>query len=303
MNEAMALSLLDVLPSWERHARSKRLAERTMYLYRNACERLQGWLVEAGRPTVIDKIDRAALEEYFIAMHTDGLGDYTVAMHYRSLRAVFNWLAREEEIDKTPFLRMHEPKADEQPVPVFTPDELNRLLESCKGKSFEDRRDRAIISLFIDSGPRLGELVALQLADVDLDRGEMLVDGKTGPRKVPIGREAAVDLDRYLRLREKHRQRDLPALWLGRAGAITSSGIAQILKKRGDLAGVENVRPHRFRHTFGHEWRMGGGNEGELMEVAGWKSPEMVRRYGRSAAAERAREAHGRFSPRDRLTS
>lgn len=136
---------------------------------------------------------------------------------------------------------------------------------------------------------------------MDLDNNVMLVDGKSGPRKVPVGREAAADVDRYIRARRSHPERDSPALWLGKKGALTDSGVAQLLKRRGKLVGVAEVRPHRFRHTFGHQWRMEGGNETDLMTVAGRKSDAMVRRYGRSAAGERAREAHREFSPRDRL--
>jgi hypothetical protein len=176
---------------------------------------------------------------------------------------------------------------------VFTDEEQRRLLDATKGTSFDARRDRAIISLFMDSGPLLGELVGLAVADVDLDNNLMLVDGKTGPRQVPIGARAAEDIDRYLRARRSHPLHDSPALWLGKKGKLTNSGVAQLLKRRGRQAGVADVRPHRFRHTFGHQWRMGGGNEGELMTVAGWKSDAMVRRYGRSVAGERAREAHG----------
>lgn len=90
-------------------------------------------------------------------------------------------------------------------------------------------------------------------------------------------------------------------MWLGRNGPLTSSGIAQILDRRAQQAGIDHLNPHRFRHTFAHQWMAAGGQESDLMLIAGWTSPEMVRRYGRSAAADRAREAQRRLSPVDRL--
>ena len=64
--------------------------------------------------------------------------------------------------------------------------------------------------------------------------------------------------------------------------------------RRGEQAGVE-VHPHKFRHNFSHTWLDKGGAEGDLMELNGWTSPQMLRRYGRSAASSRARRSYDRI--------
>jgi integrase len=82
-------------------------------------------------------------------------------------------------------------------------------------------------------------------------------------------------------------------LWLGAGdrGPLTRDGIYQVVKRRGGEAGVK-VYPHRFRHHFSHTWLDRGGSEGDLMELNGWSSPQMLERYGGSARGARARRQY-----------
>jgi site-specific recombinase XerD len=227
------------------------------------------------------------------------------AVRYRALRRFFNWMVAEEIITTSPMLKMHQPSVPEEPVEIVTEQELLRLLKVTSGKDFDSRRDHAIIRLFLDCGLRVGEMSGLRLEDIDLDVYEVVhVVGKgSRPRTVPFGAKTGTALDRYVRARAKHPlAKKIDKMWIGNRGvAMTDSGIAQMLRRRGAEAGVDHLHPHRFRHSFAHIWKAGGGDDDSLMRLAGWQSPAMLRRYGSSAADERPVAAHRKFSPGDRL--
>jgi site-specific recombinase XerD len=228
------------------------------------------------------------------------LGSHSAAyarQQYRALRQFFLWLAAEEDVPD-PTARLRAPAVREKPVPVFTSVELSKLERACRGGTFAQRRDAAVLSVFRATGIRLAELAGIRYdpgdprrSDLDLEQREIKVRGKgSRDRTVKIDHEAARRVDRYLRVRARHEQAHRPGLWLGTGGRgpLTANGIYQMVKRRGDQAGVR-VFPHRFRHHFSHTWLDGGGAEGDLMELNGWSSPQMLRRYGSSVRGARAR--------------
>jgi len=161
---------------------------------------------------------------------------------------------------------MRPPRVPGKAVPVFTGEDLSRLERTCAGRSFQQRRDAAVIAVFRATGIRLSELAQIRYdrhdprrSDIDLELREITVHGKGHKtRTVKISFGAARSLDRYLRARARHAQAYRPQLWLaaGNRGPMTASGSCQMIARRGRECGVD-VFPHRFRHHFSHTWQMG----------------------------------------------
>jgi site-specific recombinase XerD len=290
--------------SFELTLRARNLAPSSIDVYSEAVMRFRRWLADQGMPTDVERIGREHIEAYEAALFDRGCKANTVAGAHRFLQAFFKWAVEEREIQVSPLANMKPPRVPESQIPVPAEDDLRKLLAACEGRDFESLRDAALIRVLLDTGVRAGEAMGLHTGDVDVhgSRASATVLGKgRRPRTVPLGAKTAVAVDRYLRARRGHRWAKLDWLWLGQQGRFTAGGLAQMLIRRCDQAGIARLHPHQMRHFLAHSWLLAGGNEVELMSIAGWRSRDMLARYGRATVAERAAEAHRRLSPGDRL--
>ncbi len=311
--------------SWMLALRADGKSKKTLKTYRESVDQLIAFLasppplpdetaalVDSARPVTgardITATHLRAFMSHLLRLHKPA----TANNRYRGLQQWFRWMASEEEIEYSPFAKLSPPTVPEEPVPVVPVEHIKAVLATCKARTFVNLRDEAIIRLFCDTGVRVSEMAGLlkapgeeqRVPHVDLEQQMIWVLGKGRRfRGVPFGPKTGLAVDRYIRERRKHKLAWKPELWLGdnMRGPLTAGGVDQMVARRARTAGVPHIHPHQYRHTWAHQYRKSGGDRGDLKRLGGWKSDQMVDRYGASAADERAQQDYRKRSFGDQI--
>ena len=294
------------------NGRSKRTAES----YREKLSHLVAFLGD--HP--VDGVTVADLRRYVADLRTreqryedhpyrakvDGaLSPATVASMVRAVKRLFNFLQDEGLVTSNPGRNVSVARPSKGNVPkAIAFKDLRRLLDATTGDDPASLRDRAVILFLADTGCRLGGLVGLRLADVDLDRRVAVVTEK-GDKTRPVyfqdmTRQA---LARWLEVRPAGgSNRVFVRLHMSPGAALDKEGIAQILRRLKTQAGIDGpANAHSFRHAFAREYLSDGGDLATLSDLLGHSDITVTAMFYAVFLPSELQAKHDKHSPVNRL--
>jgi integrase/recombinase XerD len=218
------------------------------------------------------------------------------------LRSFYRHLRREELVDDDPTAALTPPSKSRKLPRVLAYAEVKRLLDSVGGGDAISLRDRALLEVMYGCGLRASEAVGLDVNDVDLRRGFVRPHGKGNKeRTVPLGREAAAAVKRYLRAGrpELIGSRPRSKLFVNfRGGPLTRQGLYKIIRRHAKEVGLEGkMSPHTLRHSFATHLLSGGCDLRSVQEMLGHSDVATTQLYTH-LSGERIKEVYFKAHPR-----
>lgn len=285
--------VLEILESYIRYLIAERNASpHTISNYRREIAQFAMFAREHG-VTSWGEVTPALLRQWLAWLYNEGYVKASIARRVSELRAFYTYLQRRGLVESNPVQAVSAPRIPHRLPRPLTRDEIAALLAAPDPATPQGQRDRAMLEILYASGLRVSELLALDVAALDLGRAEIRVLGKGAKERVVlIGRPAVEALRTYLadgrvKLLQGGRgaggqgSRKSDALFLNRFGTrLSVSMFTRTLSEYAKTAGIERpVTPHMVRHSFATHLLDGGADLRSVQELLGHESPATTQIY------------------------
>lgn len=248
----------------------------------------------------IGEIDHLAIRGYLGDLQERQLSRSTVLRKLSTLRSFFRYLARRGYLDTDPTSALATPKVRRKLPEFLELSEVEALLSAPDTKNIVGLRDQAILELLYSTGMRVGELLALNLPDMDRQSALVKVRGKGKKERIlPVGRTAMTALDNYLARRYELSSRPSQAVFLSQRGnRPDAKSIRRRIEKYARDAGIKKkITPHTLRHTFATHMLNAGADLRSVQELLGHASLSTTQIYTH-VTADRLKQVYEKAHPR-----
>ena len=267
-------------------AAEKNLSQFTLRNYRTDLGTLLAWLEGQGVEPLA--ITRPVFRGYIGSMMDEGVAQGSVVRRVSTARSFYRWLRLVGEMDDDPLANVGLPKKPRRLPRALTLEDVTAVIAAADGAKPSELRDRALLEVMYGAGVRVSEAAGLDLGDVDLEQGTLLVTGKGNKQRLSVlGGPGSAAVERYLRkgrtelVRRAARPSAESALFLNRDGTRMSQRRMQLVVRKYALkAGLDvRVHPHLLRHTFATHLLDGGAELRVVQELMGHSSPNTTQIY------------------------
>jgi integrase/recombinase XerD len=297
-----ALSQADWIEDWAvefiKAKRIEGLSPNTLRIYE---QQLKHFLTfcKAQMLNHVSQVESSDIRNFLLWLEEEGHNPGGQHVAYRILKTFLRWydLEAEPENWRNPISKVKAPRLIEEPLEPVTVEEVRSLVSTCDS-TFLGKRNRAILLCLLDTGLRARELLSLNLEDINLITGNILLrQGKGGkPRTVFIGKESKKAVRTYLR----ERNDGLEALWVtdDQKKRLAYGGLRALLERQAKLAGIDTPSAHDFRRAFALTMLRRGVDLITIARLMGHTSLKVLHRYLKQLP-EDLQEAHRQAGPVD----
>lgn len=246
------------------------------------------------------EISHLDIRKYLSELKSKGSSKRTVVRKLSSIRSFFKYLFREGIVKENPVEGMFTPKMDRYLPGFLDESETLRLITSPCETDLGGKRDRAILEVLYSTGMRVGEMVALDIKNVDFISGIIRVLGKGKKERITLlGKEALRSLDEYLEERKNFKKDRSQALFINRLGTrLTDRSVRRIVEKYLKICSLrKGLSPHSIRHSFATHMLNNGADLRSVQELLGHKNLSTTQIYTH-LGAKRIKEIYDNAHPR-----
>jgi integrase/recombinase XerD len=271
----------------------RQLAPTTIKSYRFILGQFVKWTGDVP----ITSVDADTLRQYILELKQGDHNAGGVHLHYRYIRTLLRWWEQETDGEyRSPTRKVKAPKTNREPLEPVPVEHVTALLNTCD-RTYLAIRDKALITVMLDTGARARELLNAEIDNVDPTLGTIIILGKgSKTRTLYLGNNARRLLRKWLQVRKGHNY-----LWATRTGShFTYDGLVKMLRKRARMAGIPTPKTHAFRRQFALSMLRAGVNTFTLAKLMGHSNTRTLEHYIKLDYHDMA-IAHRQNSPGDRL--
>jgi integrase/recombinase XerD len=241
----MSVNLRDTHQQFTKYLESNGKAHATVIAYSKDIEQLIDFVAKQAVDNA-EAVTAQHIDDFKELLKTQRYTGKSISRKINSIKAYFRYLVSESKLDENPAEAVIHPKYEQSPPRILTRVEYRALRDACRG----DARMSAIVEILLQTGMRISELAALQLADVNFDRNVIFIQAQNSrsERKVPMNKAGKTSVMQYLQVRPRAREKTVFLTKTCRPFLVRN--IRTAIDRYFRLAGIKEAKVNDLRHTF-----------------------------------------------------